>query len=437
MNQTHIFRAIFFAVIFICLTAINTLLAQTDSVFTVKLNQFSKDERFDKFKLTLALFLTQNDTIYSFDYEGLKKAQPLIIRRPSGYEKYAYGYLFFSGIPTKNPGYLTVLVCNPYHKHPHLYIDYNNDLDFNNDPRYTLPFFDEPPLSIELGNKDYPLGKTKVLLTRNKLFGNLYDFKKYMDEYYASIYPDRKFIGIEYTYREQRLQARSGIVKLPDDSFKIALYDANCNGLYNDSDTDKVMVINTKDTVFDATNPLGTFTLNKPGQPMYFEKNGKFFEILHASLTGDSVQIKLTDHNPDLGKIKWGKKVPNIKFTLAKYNKFLKLKKLKKQNVYIYLANTSSRNFASDTLMLRQIAQLDTNNLKVICVLYVNKTYQLKMFDMDAEANYYVALGTKEIAKKLGISSIPQSIWLCKKRRVIKYGIKPSEFVRTYLKYKK
>lgn len=414
------------------------LYAQNDSIITVNLNDFAKDERFDKFQVTVALFLVENDTILTQDFEGLKPAKPVVIKKPQGYQYYAYGYLFFTGSSNnKNPGYVTILVGNPYHKHPHLWVDYNQDFDFTTDPRYVLPYFDEPPLEITLNNASNKEGSIKILLTRNKMFGPKFDLRKYMDEYYAELFKGRKFVGIEYTYREQRLQAKYGVVKFKDDSFKIALFDGNSNGLYNDHDTDKLMVINIKDTVFDSTNPLGMYMLAKPKERMFFEKNGRYFELLKADEAGKFLIVRVTSENPDLGKIKWGKKVPKINFTLAKYKQTLKLKKLRKKNVYIYLANSSSRNFTADTLMLRQIAELDTANLKVICVLYVNKSYQLKIFDMDAEANYYIALGTKEIARKLGISSIPQSLWLCKNRRVIKYGIKPNEFVRTYLKYKK
>lgn len=410
------------------------LLAQTNNdVLTIPLTKFAKDERFDKFQLTLALFLVQGDTILSYDYEGLKKPRILTIKKPVGYAAYAYGYVFFTGIYNPiNPGYLTALVCNPYHKNPKIIIDTNCDLDFTNDSVYNLPYYDNEPVYISLNNAALPDGNNQLLLTRNKLFGNKYDFKKYMDEYYAAMYKGRKFIGVEFTYREQRLQARYGVAKFADDSFKIALFDANANGLYNNGDTDRLMVINIKDSIFDASNPLGTYTINKPGKPTYFEKNGRYFELIEADAAGKFIKVKVTQYNPDAGNIKVGKKAPKVVLTLAEPNAKLKLKKLRKYQVYIYLANTSSRNFSADTFMLRQIAALDPEKLKVICVLYVNKTYYFKEFAHEANANYFVTLGTKEVARKLGINSIPQSLWLNKRRRVIKYGIKPSEFIRNY-----
>jgi len=420
--------------IFVLLFTIK-LSAQTTDTLTVALTDYAKDERFYKFQVSLALFLTQNDTILTYDYEGLKPAKPVTIKKPSGYMQYAYGFIFFTGANNHvNPGYLTVLVANPYNKNPWMFVDTDCDFDFTDEQKYLMPFYDEKPATIILKNAALPEGQIKIMLTRNKMYDK-HDFKVYMDEYYASVYKGRKFIGTAFTYREQRLQARFGTVTFKDDSFNIALFDANSNAIYNDSDTDRLMVINTKDSIFDATNPLGTYTLVAKNKPMFFEKNGRYFELLRADPAGKYVTVKVSSDNPDLGNIKPGKKIPKLIFTLAEPNQKLKLKKLRKCQVYIYYANTSSRNFTADTLMLRQIAALDTNRLKVICVLYVNKSYYFKEFAHEAEANYFVALGTKEIVRKSGINSIPQSIWLNKRRRVIKYGVKPSKFIRTYLQY--
>jgi len=231
-------------------------IAQTDSVINVPLSQYVKDDRFDKYQLTMALFLTEGDTIYSMDFEGTRPIQPIIIKRPKGAQIYAYGNLFFSGTQNKyNPGYVSVLVCNPYHKHPIIYIDQNQNFDFTDDAKYTLPYFDEPGVEIELANEKVAEGKIKIVLTRNKLFGQKYDFKKQMEEYYEMAYKGRKFIGSEFTYREQRYITRAGIVRLGNETFKLALMDVNANGLYNEPEIDKILFNNANDTIMDATNP--------------------------------------------------------------------------------------------------------------------------------------------------------------------------------------
>lgn len=428
------------AILLVCviLFSLQQGLGQTDtnSIF-VPLTQYAKDERFDKFQITLALFSCKGDSIETLDYEGTRKSQVLIIKRPTGFKDYAYGYLFFNGINNQlNPGYVTALVCNPYHKNPRLYLDLNQNNDFTDDSNYALPYFDEPPLSFELANADYPEGKIRVVLTRNKLFGQKYEFKKQLDEYYAMAYKGKHFIGMEYTYREQKYIAKVGQVKLEKESFKIALLDANTNGLYNEPGIDKIIFVNSNDTVLDATNPLNFVTFSKAGEPSYFEKNGRLYKILEADKAGNFIRFKPSNDTVDFNRIPVGKKAPKIKFTLAKGEK-LNLKKFKRKSVYIYFGSRNSKNFKSDTMMLRTIAALDTNNLKVIMVLYVNKSYELRIYNTDAKPNYYLAYGNKELSRKLGIGSVPQTLYLGKRRRVKQYGLKPEEFIRNYVRQEK
>jgi hypothetical protein len=408
-------------------------LGQTDSILDIPLNDYVKDDRFDKYQLTLALFLTEGDTIYSMDFEGTRPAKPITIKKPSGYQVYAYGNVFFSGTSNAyNPGYVSVLVCNPYHKHPHLFLDYNQNFDFTDDPRFTMPYFDEPGVEIELANGAVNSGRIKIILTRNKLFGQKYDFKKQLDEYYEMAYKGRKFVGLEYTYREQRYITRAGLVKLGKESFKVALMDANANGIYNDQEVDKILFANVHDTVFDATNPLNYVVFEKVGKQTYFEKNDKLYQVIEADVAGKYIRFKESKDEVDFNKIKIGKKVPKVKFTLVK-GQNLKLTKLRRKEVYLYFGSKNSKNFRSDTLILRQIAALDTNNLKVICILYVNKSYELRIYNSDAEPNYILAYGTKELSKKLGINSVPQSLYLGKRRKVKKYGLNPPEFLRNFI----
>ena len=124
-------KKVFFLPAFFLITLAG--LAQTDSTIDVKLAQYVKDDRFDKYQLTLALFLAKSDTIFSMDFEGTKPAKPIQIVKPDGFKLYGYGYIFFSGSSNPyNPGYVSVLVGNPYHKNPTIFVDENQNFDFTN-----------------------------------------------------------------------------------------------------------------------------------------------------------------------------------------------------------------------------------------------------------------------------------------------------------------
>jgi len=406
--------------------------AQENNIIEIPLTQYAKDDRFDKYQITLALFKVKGDTILSMDFEGTRPIKPIRIKKTGRHKEFAYGNLFFSGSQNKyNPGYVSVLVGDPYQRNPTLYIDHNQNFDFSDDSSYKLPYFDEKALELELFNTGNTEGRIKILLSRTRPYGQKYEFRKYMDEYYAMAYKGREFMGFEFCYREQRYIARSGLVKQGKESFKIALLDGNANGLYNDPEIDKVMFVNPTDTILDATNPLYFVNFAANGKPTYFEKNDKLYQIVEVDPAGKFIRIKVSNDQVDFNRIKIGKKVPKVKFTPAKGDAF-KISKLRRKEIYLYFGNRSAKNFVSDTMLLRQIAQLNPEKLKVICVLYVNKTYELRIFNSDAQPNYLLAFGTKELSNKLGINSLPQYLYLGKRRRVKKYGLNPNEFLREY-----
>lgn len=403
------------------------LMAQND-VITVNLDAWGKDDRFHKYENTLALFKVQGDTIKSLDFEDLRPSVEIIIKKPQGYRNYAYGYLFFTGSSNSlNPGFVTVLVADYNTVSATLWVDNNQNFDFTDDEKRTLPYFSNEGIEIEIG--DDKNGKNRIALTRTMLFGKL-DLRKYKDEYYNYYYKDRTFIGLDYTYREQRYLAKSGIVKLNDDSFRIALHDGNSNGRFNDHDTDRLIVINYNDSIFDTTNDLFSSKLSSDKKNNYFEKNGKIFEIIEADPLGNYVKIKLSNSDLLFGKIAVGKKIPKVNITTHRGEK-KNLKKLKKHQIFMYFTSLTSKNFEKDTAILRKIAAIDSCSIRVIMFLYANKSYTVRIFGSQSKANYTIALGHKILNKKLGIRGLPQTLLVGKRRKVIKYGISPEEYLKT------
>ncbi len=403
------------------------LMAQND-VITVNLDTWGKDDRFHKYENTLALFKVQGDTIKSLDFEDLRPSIDIIIKKPQGYRNYAYGYLFFTGSSNSlNPGFVTVLVADYNTVAATLWVDNNQNFDFTDDEKRTLPYFSNKGIEIEIG--DDKNGQNRIALTRTMLFGKL-DLRKYKDEYYSYYYKDRTFIGLDYTYREQRYLAKTGIVKLNDDSFRIALHDGNSNGKFNDNDTDRLIVINYNDSIFDTTNDLFASKLNADKKNNYFEKNGKIFEIIEADPLGNYVKIKLSNSDLLFGKIAIKKKIPKVIITTYRGEK-KNIKKLRKHQVFMYFTSLTSKNFEKDTAILRKIAAIDSCSIRVIMFLYANKSYTVRIFGSQSKANYTIALGHKILNKKLGIRGLPQTLLVCKRRKVIKYGITPEEYLKT------
>jgi hypothetical protein len=130
----------YFLVCWFCITQLFAQ-AQSDELIYVKLDEWAKDERFDKLQIVTPFFILENDTIETLDFENMRTPQKVRITKPQGFNSYAYGFLFFRGIPNKqNEGYVTVLMVDLSDRVPKLFIDRNNNYDFTDDePAINIP----------------------------------------------------------------------------------------------------------------------------------------------------------------------------------------------------------------------------------------------------------------------------------------------------------
>jgi hypothetical protein len=414
------------------LLCIFTLMAfcQSEELIYVKLDQWAKDERFDKLQIVTPFFMVQNDTIETLDFENMRPSEKVAIRKPAGFNSYAYGFLFFRGIPNKpNDGYVNILMVDLSDRVPKLFVDRNNNYDFTDDGpaiNIPMPFNRKESVTIELARSDNPKAAIAIRLSRMD-FSTKYSYKNLLNEYYEIYYKNRKFAGIEYCFREQRLNTRQGLVVLPDDTFRLALQDENNNGYYNDPESDKILTANYVDTVFESKDELRSMVIPKDRQEWRFEKNGRVFEIVSMDAAGHSLTLReVKDLNAT--RLPIGKKAPNIVYYDWHGTKH-KLKKLRRSNVYIYYTGPNAKNFSADTATLRTISNEFGECVKVIGFIDVNKSYELKIFGGYSNLNWIAAYKNKYVTHQLAIKGIPSSLWLGKRRRVKQYNLTPQQFL--------
>lgn len=413
-----------------CLLVADICKAQSNDLIYVKLDQWAKHDLFEKLVMTMPFFITTNDTIETMDFENLREAKKIRIIKPEGFKSYAYGYIFFNGVPNpQNPGYTNVLMVNLAERDPQLFIDRNNNYNFTDDGpslKVPMPFNRKDTAMVLLNRADNPNAGIAVQLTRMD-FTNKYAYKNLLNEYYEIYFKTRKFAGIEYCFREQRFVSRSGIVRLADDSFRIAVYDANSNGLFNDTDTDRIVTANYTDTIFDTKDELRGIVIGKKREDLIIEKNGLQFEILQIDPAGQYLTLRALPLQ-STGRIAAGKKVPSFSY-IDWQGEVQKIKKLRKYNVYIYYSGPYAKNFSADTAALRTIADAYRDCVKVIGFIDVNKSYELKIFGSYSNLNWTAAHKNKNLTRKLRIRGIPSSLWLGKKRRVKQYNLSPQQFL--------
>ena len=403
--------------------------AQNDQI-TVQMNELGKDERYEKMVLTMPVFLMFNDTALTMDFENLRPAKKFKTKRPPGYNSYGYSYVFFTGNNnTLNPGFTNLLIAGVYDIAPRLFVDRNNNFDFTDDGNgYLLPLKKDDSLLITLYRNNDTLAGISIKLTLLN-FGTQPGFRKLMYEYYQYFYKDRTLAGIEHCYREQRYITKCGIVKLNNDSFRVALYDGNSNGLYNEPDSDRVITANIDDTIFDSHDELRSFSISR--KKMFVEYHGEQYEIIDIDKAGRFIKLKHLTESLLLGKTNIGKKIPKFKYTTWNGEK-KKIKKLKHYDVFLYFTGANVKSFSSDTSMLRKIADAYPDKLKVVAFIDVNKSYELKIFGTYSNLNYIAAYKDREIVQKLALKGLPASIWLRKKRKVVAYNLKPQDFLKAY-----
>ncbi len=409
------------------------IIAQNNLVH-VSLDTWAKDERFDRMINPIAFYYTSGDTILSYDVENLKDPIPIIIKRPANYKTYAYGYTHFSGVPNPiNPGMVCLLLTNVQDRNPKLYMDRNNNFDFTDDgiPENVPPAYLMKDSSVvELSRIDKPGAAIAIQLSRIN-FINKYAYKNMLNEYYEFYFANRKFVGIDYSLREQRFVVRAGLFKTETDSFRIALMDVNSNGFYNDKDTDKIIIANYVDSVFDSRDELHAFVISDNKSNQYIERNGEQYQILQIDPSGKFMVFNKADSTTLLDKIPVGRKVPKFKFVDWEGKKY-RIKQFKRKEVFIYFTNPQLVSFKNDTIILRKLAEQFNGKLTVVAFIDVNKSYELKIFGTYANLNWIAAFKDKYVLQDLKLRGQPSSLWLGKRRKVKRYNITPTELFNEY-----
>jgi hypothetical protein len=403
--------------------------AQTD-LYRVELPNITSELRETKMQNPIAFFEVEGDTILSYDFENMKKPTVVRVKLPRAHQTYAYGFTYFNGVANMHsPGMMNLLLCDYKSNKPIMYVDRNNNSDFTDDgPGVEVPraYNLKDTVDFTLSRVDNPNAFIGIRLSRIG-FHNKVSYRDMLNEYYRTFYPNRKFIGIEYCLREQRQQLRWGMVYSPADTFKIALLDANSNGLYNEPGIDKVITANTIDSFFDASNELQAYTIAEKKDDLFFDKNGITYHILSIDAAGMHMNIRIASDLKITG-IEPGKKAPNIRFYDHNGKQF-RLKKFKKKQVYIYLTSPGSKNFEQDTIELRQLMNKHGHMLQVVGFIDVVKSYELRIFGTYSNLNWIAAFKDKYIIRDLQLKGIPCSIWLERKRKVKQYNITPQQLL--------
>ncbi len=408
--------------------------AQTHS-FDVPLNFFVEDEKGKKMQSIVAVFKYKGQPLedpINFGVDTKKESKKFFAKLPDmqGVKDTNYAYIYFGALNERKDlsGYALAIIGNNKRKanQPALiWIDRNYNLDLTDDGA-------PDTFSNNLNNLDIVLTNPKNSSANYTVNISRFDFKtnpKYiglLDDYYKENQGNKEFAGTLFSFRELRINCIGGDYKYELDSFRVAIKDANCNGFYNDENTDFVFIGDYKTPELPDNKILITSKKNQ----FYFERKGVRYNIKHIDPLGRFITIEVDKNAEVKNALKVGKKLKKFKFhTTDKQRKLVSIKKFKKKPTYIYVWRFDQKDFDKDTAILRKIATEYGSVINIVTLNYGENPKELSSFKRRTKVNWLVGQSTIKINKKLFIEEFPTGILTSKKLRVKRIRISPSELL--------
>lgn len=415
----------------VLITSIFSVFSQTAKV---KLNMFVEDEKGKKMQSIIAVYKYKGQPFedpINIGVETKKASGKFNAKLPNmeDIKDTSYAYIYFGALNERKtlPGYVFVIIGNNKRtKSPALlWIDRNNNLDLSDDGAPDT-FYNN------VNNKDIVLVHPENKNATYTLNISRYDFAtnpKYialLDDYYKENSGIKQFSGSLYSFRELRINCIAGDIKIGNDSFRIGIKDANCNGFYNDESSDFILVGDYKTPVL-PDNRINI--INKKGKT-YFERLGKKYIISEIDPLGNYISIYIDENAKIKNSLVVGKKIKKFRFESTDIDKkMVSIKKYKKKPTYIYIWRFNQLGFDNDTAILRTIVNQYSNKIQILTLNYGETPKELKSFKRKAKLNWTIGQSTMKINQKLFIEQYPTGILTKKKLRVQKISISPSELL--------
>lgn len=236
------------------------------------------------------------------------------IRYPDNFEAEdtSFATEYFIGYPGKTPRGLALLIADRKSGAPRIYVDYNNNLNFNDDGPPVVVAKDDSSAVLTFRNKEDSLARFDILYYMPNLedegFARLNKMFQ-RDRWVENGVPMR---DSRYWFNTKRLNHRIGYGKIGDDSVKVALYDYNCNGFYDEPHEDHLFVA-APEIPFTGRKVGGTFIYE--GDTTLFAFKGSTYRVVSINKYGRSLTIEASDlpFDPPLAP---GRPLPDYKFDL-------------------------------------------------------------------------------------------------------------------------
>ncbi len=412
----------FLKVVFILLLNCTLIIGYAQSQ-QVTLSDFALDEKAKKLQAIVAVYKYPKQPLVDPLLNGVESKKTAhkfnaILPDLRGAKDTCYAYFYYGGVVKKSAlqGYvLAILTNNNRGAQPcSIWIDKNFNLDLTDDGppilyNYNTPYHDIVFESSEIKDAKYTVRISRFPFNYNSKYLAM------LDVFYKEGSGTKLFAGAFYSFKEERLNVKAGDYLLGHDSFRIALKDVNCNGLYNEDGVDQVVIGEYKNnTLFDQKIPIGM----QKGMT-YFEKNGKRFTISAIDILGNSLRIAIDADAPIKNVLKIGKKIKRFKFkSTEKDGKKIAIRQFNKKPTYLYIWRIGDNAFAKDSAALREIQNKYADKINLVTLNYGETPKELKSFKKRNRINWLIGYSSSRINQKLYIEKFPTGILTKKRLRV-------------------
>ena len=414
----------------------NSILAQTDDlkIKTFALKQIGFEKASFQSMGHVPMFQLLNGVIYEpIDLTGADLFKSTVgfteVKLPSDIENidYAYGHLYRNyeaqGLKKEH---LTILIKDYYQMKTInkmvVYIDFNADGDFTNDPKPNLQ---------KIGN-----GKWYLKLDS---FGGGYEiqwfpvsqFRKFAqmnDTAMKELIGPRKYLGSHYSLKANRKSVLYGSQNDLNEQISVGLFDKNFNGEY--AEDEDLLILSEGDSVFDASNAFELKNLKRANW------KGKDY-LIKIDKKVSNYQVTFEELLHSRNKVAIGRKIPRVKVLIApNSNKKSDLsKKLKRRRVskllkksakvkLIYFWSAINKDFELDSSMLHEVLRNNSTNqnFDAILVNFGGSIRYISGYNSRFSLKNKQAIADSKTIEKLNIKKIPQFLILDNKNRIIYIG---------------
>ncbi len=382
----------------------------------VSLDEYITDEAFHKNQAMIPVFHYTGKPIEGIQEFGLKQVRnksqvSFDVVFPLGMNPEndtGYTFIYYSGNTKSEPlGYVFGIVENyaGIGGPTLLWLDRNFNLDLNDDgPPDTFSNASKDYIFIRIKHPEISFSDYFVRLSRFQNSSN----QKYIDllqSHYQKNSGNKQFAGVRFSFREQRLNIKSGWYNDGTDSFRISVRDQNYNGLYDDVDMDE-LVLNTYDSREAGDYP---FTVNKV---TYIHWKLQSYKVIYIDPSGRYMDIEKDTSWLHYKGLSYCQKLPDFHIQFAdKDQKRVNFRKWgRKKPCLVYFFSLNHETLADDLELLKIIHSQRHPYVKILAINYGDPMIKVLGWSHIQKVPFDVAIAPRELAQKYFIHNLPTLI---------------------------